>query len=411
MMVKKEMEINQELLPVLAYLAGPVEQVLSPWARFKETTEPTEAQWQKLQETGLCNNDRVLNAEVAETIDYLKTPTCFLRLRLQAGPMLLEHLIYSCKKAEEPEKTLISFTAGQEKTIISNPAPLEMILVGLLEHLGDSSLTSSALKLKLSRESALVFAAIVDLQRRKALAGIAAMQKFKQPLFGKTEILEALNDAPDNHQWLTATISTFYNQKESLTSAKLQTALDDLLEQKMVALENNKYLLKGQALSFANHFLLVNRILKLELGTLQSNTEAARSEMLCLQAGNHDLLYLEQENEQMIIEAVSAHYIAEIIDTLLTKENDIPEEQAEHYVPAPPPPVEKADLKTPPPLQSITSAENAVFYINRDNNNYGPYSLKNLENYVVSGNLLKTDLVWVADKEAWVKAETFGIFK
>jgi len=410
-MVKKEIEINQELLPVLAYLAGPVEQVLSPWARFKETTEPTEAQWQKLQETGLVNTDKVLNTDIAETIDYLKTPTRFLRLRLQAGPMLLEHLIYSCKKAGASEKTLISFTAGQEKTIISNPAPLDMILVGLLEHLGDSSLTSSALKLKLSRESALVFAAIVDLQRRKALADIATMQSFKQPLFSKTEILEALTDTPANMQWLTAAISAFYNQKESLTSAELQAALDNLLEQEVVSLENDKYHLKGQALSFANHFLLINRILKLELGTLQSNTEAARSEMICLQAGNHDLLYLEQENEQLIIEAVSAHYIAEIIDTLLTKENEIPEEQAGHNFPAPPPPVKNTDLKPPLPLQPTASAGKTVYFINRDNNNYGPYTLNNLKDYAVSGNLSKTDLVWVAEKETWVKAETLGIFK
>ena len=383
-MAQTEFLLKENLLPILSRLAGDKPQPISPWAQIEPVATMDDKTWKLLEETGLCDDGRNLKKEVQDTIALLREPSRFVRLRLMSGPTIIEHVIYSCG----PGQTKVSLSSSAKGLIVGSPAPLEKIMVGLLEHWGDSTLASSSLKLTLGRETALVFAALVDLHRREILGAWASMRVFKEREYIPDEIRNSLDNSPRDGQWLVTALSAFAIWKKELSGKEIGEALTFLLEQEVVEKGSDGFRLAGDGLAFANNFLLISQVLRLEVGAQQQGSEVVRGKMLCLQAGIRDHVYLEMDEDKLAVEAVSAHYIAEMVDLFL------------------------AGTFIPQTGEQLAEDSGRSYYINRSGTQYGPYTLQEMIGFARQGNLHPEDLVWSEKTGDWVRADTIkGFFQ
>jgi hypothetical protein len=176
-MEAKQIVIVESMLPGLAEAAGAEVSILSPWARDYGKTCVDQAEPPGAAEEQLYLSPGLLRPDLAEAVELLRRPGKYVRLRLNKGPLKLEHLIYSCSASDSDSPQQVSLTLGEDKLTLRSPAPLDLIMVGLIEHWGDSSITSSSFRFKLKRTEALALAALTDLYRRSILADRSAMRK------------------------------------------------------------------------------------------------------------------------------------------------------------------------------------------------------------------------------------------
>jgi hypothetical protein len=433
-MTQAEFLLNENLLPILSRLAGDNPQPISPWAQIEPVTEMDNKAWKLLEEADLCDGGRHLKKEVQDTIVLLNVPSRFVRLRLMNGPTITEHIIYSCG----PEQMKVSLSSSAEGLIVGSPAPLEQIMVGFLEHWGDSTLASSSLKLRLGRETSLVFAALVDLHRRDMLSTWASMSDFKDRVYTFNEIRDSLDDPTRDGQWLVNAVGTFSGWGKTLSVEEIREALSILIEKKVTETGNDGFLLANDGLSFANNFPLISQALRLEVGAQESSSEVVLSKMLCLQAGMRDHLYLEKDEDMLSVEAVSAHYIAEMVDSFLAgkyilqnvdqpsgdsnrsynrdkKNNSDPMGLEADMMPHGEQPRSALNLGVVEPEQQATAKidsqpQSGRWYISRGEEQYGPYTDEDMFSFAQQGNLHPEDLIWSEETGDWVRADSVGMF-
>lgn len=395
-----EIVILESMLPRLAQTAGPEVNIISPWARDYNKLKAKAEENLIETEKQLFVSPGQLRQDLAETVDLLKRPTKYVRLRLNKGPLKLEHIIYSCSSHDSNSQLQVSLTLGEGKLTLRNPAPLDLIMVSLIEYWGDSSITSSSFRFKLKRAEALVLAALTDLHRRGIMADKSAMRTVSPSRFSFKQVDEALKQTPPDNQWLSAAFSTYMQWEPVLTEQALREALTSLEGSALAADEESNYRLIGEALSFANHFLLVEQALQLEAGVETKAGTIIRSDMLCLQGGLHENLYLEADGEFIIGESVSGHYLASLLDRFLAGDFMLQEKE----------PQQELGLELPEVTMDPAPASR-TFYINRSGTSYGPYTWPEMVSFAVKGNLAREDLVWHPAGQQWVKADQIsGLF-
>ncbi len=399
-MESNEIVIKESVLPRLAEIAGPDVNMLSPWARDYNKIQASANENIREAEEQLYSSPGQLRHDLAEAVDLLKRPAKYVRMRLLNGPLLLEHIVYSCSEQNSENSVQVSLTLGEEQLTLRNPAPLELIMVGIIEHWGDSSLTSSALQFNLKKAEALVLAALIDLHRRAILADRSAMRKSSPGHFGFESIVEALKETPSDNQWLLAAFAAYMRWNPVLSEEEIRSAIVNLDGSMLVAGDDGKYSLIRDALSFANHFLLVEQALQLEAGAEAKSGKVIRSNMLCLQGGLHENLYLEADGNCLVGEVVSGHYLASLLDRFLAGDYILQE-----ALPQPDQESETAEKA------AEVSAEGKIYHIGRGDKSYGPYSWEEMVSFAAKGNLVKEDLVWSQDNKEWIKADQLtGLF-
>jgi hypothetical protein len=386
--------ISESMLPRLAQTAGSEVNIISPWARNYSNLKTGAGENLGEAEEQLYVAPGQLRPDLAETVELLKQPTKYVRLRLNKGPLKLEHIIYSCSAPASDDLLQVSLTLGEGKLTLRNPAPLDLIMVGLIEYLGDSSITSSSFRFKLKRADALCLAVLTDLHRRGIMADRAAMRNASPGHYSLHQIAEALLQTPPDNQWLTAAFSAYMQWKPALSEQELRAALLNLEGSALVADEDGKYSLTGEALSFASHFLLVWQALQLEAGMETKAGKVIRSNMLCLQGGLHDNLYLEADGEFITGESVSGHYLATLLDRFLA--GDFTLQEAEPQQEQEPELAKNAH---------DTAKESRVYHIGRGEKSYGPYTWSEMVSFAAKGNLAREDLVWRPEEQQWVRAD------
>ncbi len=385
-MAYTEFTIREAFLPMLSRLAGENPWPISPWAQVKPLSEISPGAWALLAEAGLALENQTLKPDVAEVINLLREPSRFVRLRLMSGPNVMEHIIYDCGS----DHAMVSLSSVADGLVLRHPAPLDLLMEGLLAYWGESNLVSSRLSLRLTPELALAFATMVDLHRRGALGARATMaEKYQARPYSIDEIMASLKGVPQDGQWLLAAVRAFMGWDDDIVTEGLENALKTLLAQKVLTHGPEGFTLSGQALGFANNFLLITQALRLEVGAQLKGSAVVKSGMLCLQAGIHDNIYLENDQNEVVMEAVSGHYVAKLVDAFLSQA----------FVPQ----VDDDDLSSPKPETHDTAR---AYYLNREDKSYGPYTLNELKGFSQTGHLKPTDLIWNVDNEQWVQAQT-----
>ncbi len=391
-MAQTEFVVKESLLPLLSHLAGESPRPISPWARINPAGQLTPEDWTLLEEAGLCSAPQVLKREVAECIQLLLKANSYIRVRLIKGPIVVEHFIYGCGS----EQKKLSISSSPKGFILSNPAPLEKILLGMVENWGDSAISSNALKLELEEEPALIFAAMVDLHRRELFRAWSALSKFEPCSYMLDDIRDSLNNGREDGQWLAYVFSKFAGWQDDIPAERLDEAMDALIHAKVLEKdeeETGRYRLAGEGLVFANNFLIISQIVKVEVGRELDDQKISRSEMLCVQAGMHDVICMEQFGNMLVIESVSNEYVCKLLDLFLSNSFNPQETESSFQL------AEKEELPGAAP-----EGQASKYYMSREGKNYGPYALEELRSFKEQRLLLPEDLIWSETTEGWIKA-------
>jgi hypothetical protein len=430
-MARAEFILREEHLPLFSWLTGSDSNSISPWKQV-EPKEVGAQERQLLTEAGLADERGNLKEDIARVVDMLKKPERFARIRLISGPIAIEQVIYSCGPSGEQ----VSITPDVEGLLVRYPAPVFVLLSAFMEYLGSSTLVSSSLNMKVDGNTALVFAGLIDLHRRRLLLDRGAMRSSQRGYYSSGDILQGIRFTPSDGQWLVTAIKKFVGEEVSLGEKDVEQSLSKLEQLQLVKLADDAYTLEGEALALGNSFLIISQALHLELGVLTNKDEAVRSTGLCLQAGLHDNLYLDSEGDEIILEAISSSYIGEMMRTFFTygfDERALAEEKAEPPVEekAEPPVEEKAEPpvqvmpeeKVEPvtqaavteqaaaPVSTTFSADPVQWHIHIRGQRYGPYSRQQLQDFVAQGTLQREDMVWCKGMKEWSKAGAIeGLF-
>jgi len=312
-MARTEFLVSVDILPILATLAGKNFGELSPWAKYKRLEKIEKDQWELLKTSGLCDQTEKLNEQVDFTIKKLSNPGRMVNLSLLSGDTTVEHLIYFCGDNSEA----ISLASKGESLLFRNPAPIDAIITSFGQYIGYSGLVSSKLDLLLSFKESLVFAALVDLFRRRVLTAFSNMTEPEKGGFSKEVILNAVNETPTNGQWLVSVFKTF-TECDNLTLKEVENGLAALEKLKLIARDEGNYNLAGDGFYFSDGFLLISQILRMDV-FLNKDGAVTKSSMLCLQAGLHDILYMETEGGHLRLRAVSSKHAVDTMGVLLAE--------------------------------------------------------------------------------------------
>ncbi len=403
-MERTEFVLNKELIPYLSMLAGDKPSPVSPWSRV-EAKELENEGWKKLAEAGLTGENGNIKKEIMEVVKLLREASRFVRLRLRSGPVVMEHMLYSCGSGK-----LVSFTSQNDDLLIRYPAPSFIILNAVIEYFGSSKVVSSDLDLEVDIETAIVFALLVDMCRRQILSDRAAMRSGNLLVSKLDEVEKAATETPDDGQWLVTALKSFTKWEGSLDQERIEKAMQQLIEKQVVEKTEQGYSLRGEGLAAANNFLLLSQALRLDIAAQkdeeEDDGELIHSGMLCLNAGIHDNLYVDREGDKLKLETVSAAFIKDVLQTFFVQDFDAKSLTTEEVEEAEEEAKEKEKEKEKEATAAKTEKQPEIpevkYFALKEGQQYGPFTGEILEQYALEGRLSGDDLVWHEGLPEWI---------
>ncbi len=306
-----EFLIPIQLMSSMAHLVGGDSGPLSPWTSL-EAADLSEAEVQRaLTESQLSRDGNILEEEVKRVVERLMNPTRYVRLRLQTGPVLFDYVVYFPSDGGSP----VCLSAKDEGFLVRDPAPIEDILYLVSQHLGRSDLKSSPLDVEVSPSASLTLLALTDLFRQEMLLAASKLAQQEVKPYTPEQIVEAAG-ASDHSQRLVTAARHYLSTQDTLTGDQVHSALAELQEKSLVESGKDGWELVGDGRSLAGHFPLIGQFLRLDAWQLEEK-QAAHGTILALQAGLHDNLYLDREEEQVILKAVSSNFLYELTEELI----------------------------------------------------------------------------------------------
>lgn len=276
----------------------------------------------ELVAAGVIDKDSAVTAQFFPALDILAGADSYARLRLSGGPLVAEKVVYFKGKGGAAGGAAagggahgVSLTNRAGGFVVECPADLESTLVGMAELLGTSALKNSMFSAELDYGSALALAALIDLYRRKGLTALASGQPFVAAPVAPGEVAQVIKDTADDPQWLVSVLKRMQT-KADLDPAGLEKAFAALEKAGHVARREGGCELVGEAATFAGTFLVVETIAQFECGQLTAQGVVS-AECLGLQAGVHDMLYVDGGGGKVTLEAVAPSNFIEYLGRLM----------------------------------------------------------------------------------------------
>ncbi len=298
------------LLPWLGSAGPGATGPLSPFLAG-DVRSPTLDEMDRLRSAGVIGADGALETHVRSTISALANPAVAVAVRLSSGEEYYEHTAFL---SADGTRSVLLTTAGSE-ILVRDPAPIDEVLEGVRQYVGDSVLRAPRFEAELDPEAALAFAAIADLHRRALFGAYAGGTPFERPVLGPAKIAAAIGSAADGFQWLAGVVK-LVGGADRLAPA----ALDRLVRAGHLRKEKGGFALADEAALLAERLLVVESVLALEAVRAAPGTTALqRLNLLCLQAGIHDILSVEAVDGRLRFECLSGAAVMAYLHFLLTE--------------------------------------------------------------------------------------------
>jgi hypothetical protein len=340
--------IAPELLGTIGNLIPGDKSVISPF-HYSKAQPLTLSHVQELRAAGILDQDGSLNAETRGKLGKLALPHAFARFRYACGEARSESTVYFPADAGAS----VSLTNIGGRMLFRDPADVTGYMTGLADLVGQSTLTSFQFKAALPISTALVMAALVDLRRRALLAELAGDAPFESDSHDVASISAELMKSSSSLLRLCDIIAQIGNAAGTPSTAEIQAALQQLVAEELVQSKGDRFQLGSRPGVLASRFLLMDQALVLEAGREVQGDITAAISFSCLQAGVHDLLFLECTDGVVNLEAISSAVLLQRISFFLT-EGDALKKAAEEIA-------RKMAPKTTPPVPLTAPAAVPAF--------------------------------------------------
>lgn len=199
---------------------------------------------------------------------------------------------------------------------VQAPAPVEAIVDAVGQYFGTSTLRAVPFSVELQASAAWLFAAAVDLERRRTFVALSGTAEAGPAAFDAPTLAHALErSAPDFHS-LTSFVAAAMGRPPGLDAWAVEAAFRALLGAGLVAGGAAGYGLTGDSLELARRFLLPEVMLRVQLARALATGELERSTLWFVQAGVHDVLMAEVAADTLSLRTLSAASALEAVRQL-----------------------------------------------------------------------------------------------
>lgn len=303
--------LSPNALKSLGELVAVPKNALSP---FEASRTFEQVQLAALQKNTILGSDGRPTPEVRTTLEVLAAPTAYTQLRLFANPEFHEHICFC--NADGTHRILLT-TAGAE-VLVSDPAPLDDLIAWMQDYVGTSTLRALTFSAELDPNQGLVLAALIDLHRRAGLRALADQTEFTPPAFNLPAINDAIARTKEDTQWLVGVMKMIASPLQQKVP-DLGATLDRLVAARHINRDGTRYQLGDAAALLAERLVVIDLVLLLSAGQLVADDAITTTQLLCLQAGAHDILTIETYDATVHFECLSAAAIMAFVRHLFTQ--------------------------------------------------------------------------------------------
>lgn len=305
--------INPDTLGVIGNILPSVKSSLSP-LNYGNKGELTTAEKTSLRDTGLVDEHNNVTNKFRPTLEFLAHAKAYARVRIMAWNELLEHIHYFGSDNDQ----IVSITTQSNGILIQDPAPSEQLGAVLRQNIGTSMIASCTLEAELQVKEALVFAAFIDMHRKRILKAFIEGNKFKLFEYQSSDVLHELQNGIDSPDWLVTMVRNISGFEEALSEDSISTNLKKLTAADLLEENAGKYILAETALSVGKFLLVVENIITLEAGEQIDDEQVVATGFVCMQSGLHCLLLLEHDNGVIRFNGISSAAILTVLEHFLS---------------------------------------------------------------------------------------------
>jgi hypothetical protein len=183
--------------------------------------------------------------------------------------------------------------------------------------LGSSVYRNATVGASLAPEEALTFFGITDLQRKEYLSALAGSKESSKKSIDPSSLETFLSTREGNFQWLNNVIRELA-YGENTPAPQVPAALASLEEKGLVRKTGQAYCLSDDAAFLARRMLVIDTSLVLTAGHLAADGRVGVAGFTCLQAGVHDLLYIDATADLVEFQAISSAAVLGYIRAFMT---------------------------------------------------------------------------------------------
>ena len=298
-------DLEADVLTAIGALGGTAGGPLSPWPRDAAGVE------ERARERARALVEGPSGRSLAAALAAIATATARTSVRVTNSDGGVESAFYT-SDAHAPVSMLDLAQDG--KVRLEDPAPGSELTEFVEIYVGRSARKSRTVSLDLGVDEAHVLAALVDVQRRKRMADIAAGRTTPSPV--RIDELQAELALPDRGTfWLLDAVRR--QCASEFTAASVDAALTELAGRGLVETTPGAVRLAGPADGLDRQFLVVGTAVELENLRADGNGELKKVGFTCLQSGVNDLLTVECLQTGAHIETISAEdllaYVAHFV--------------------------------------------------------------------------------------------------
>jgi hypothetical protein len=303
--------IKPELLAALGKISGVTLSPVSPLRYGKETD--TAGGVAQLAALGICDAKGTIPPDKKDAVASLARAEAFTRIYLTTPRRVIEYIAYFA-----PDGKIVGVTNDGGMQLVTSPAPNDAMLELIRQTIGFSLYRSFPFVVQLNRAETLVFAAMIDLQRKEMLRKFADGKTAERIAVSTKDVLEMLKIPPGNIQWFSSAFADLFSPAHVPKPEDADGVFQSLAAKGLIMLSGKKYALSDDGILLARNHLMPSMYLTLTTGKGQPSGKTNVAGFSCIISGIHDLLYIDYHADQVELQAVASAEIHEYAKTFLT---------------------------------------------------------------------------------------------
>ena len=300
--------IEPECLAGIGQLISGDKTRVSPF-QYGATEKLTDIHQDKLQQSGVLDAGGQIVSNLRPTLELLASTRAYTRIRLSPGAELLEYNVYFAPDGSRA----VSITSTDKGLVVQDPAPTEEFIEGLRAYTGGSIIRACDFDEEMRVEEALTLAALIDLRRQSVLRAFVDKTLSAQESYDAHAIYEAIANTPSSSQWLVAIIQDMVESEIPLSETTIERTLTDLATSNHVVKTGEQYMLGEVESILGSRFLVFDNIMVLWSGRERDDGEIFNVGFTCLQAGVHELLFLDASGGRFQFTTLSSEALLEYV--------------------------------------------------------------------------------------------------
>jgi hypothetical protein len=303
------LDLDTDVFSELGALATGAPGLLSPWPAGDPQSTTRLKQWL----TANGQDEHAVSPELSAAISSIARAAGATSVQYQSGPTIIEFA--SFKAADHGPVGLTTTNGGRLR--LEDPAPIERVVETLSAFLGRSPLRFLEFAVDLAVTDALVFAVLVDDQRRQYLRQLADGGPATPAPTALESVRVALESTADDVSSLVNIVAAAATVESSTAAATVAESMGRLAIAGLINLTGGAAGLAGQCSALAERFAVISGHItyqNLRPDTAESLLAKALS---CVQASVIDLLSIECVGSQVQLQTLSADALLTFVEGAL----------------------------------------------------------------------------------------------